>query len=120
LETPFYKDNINTWSFFEDSNTTCELFEKTIVRKVEKEIGILLPTIVLLLSLWENYTKNNFYQAELSDKNVNEIKRSEGQELQFFSMKEVEKLSMSPSSQKFLGLCKTIIEASFTPSLQTA
>ena len=83
--------NKNTWSFIEDMNG---------------DMGITLPVATPL--------SNNFYHAGLTDKNVNQIKRADGKELQFFAIKEVEELLLSQTSKLLFMKFKTTIESSFS------
>lgn len=44
---------------------------------------------------------DNFYHAKLTDKNVNEIQRSEGQLLDFFTPSDLQKLKMDSKTRDF-------------------
>lgn len=101
--------NKNNWSFI-DTKVNQDSFEHAILRRVEKEMSITLPSVTLLSSLFDDLMRKNFYHAELTDKNVNEINRHEGQELQFFSMREVETLLLAESSKTLLSQCKKMLE----------
>lgn len=107
------RTNKNTWSFFEDTCCNEESLEHKILKCVEEETSLVLSEPILLKSPLKRYKNTNYYQVALTDKNVNAIQRSEGKELQFFSIKEIEKLRLADSSQKLLELCKTQIEDSF-------
>lgn len=94
--------NKNAWSFIGKSISKSEQSEQAIVKEVQAELNITLSSMVLIASQGEYEEKITFYQAELTDKNVNEIHRNEGQEIQFFTLKEIEKLVLAPLIQDFL------------------
>lgn len=107
--------NINSnWFCIGGTKKTNESYEEAISRKVEGETSIKLKTIEFLSSLSYNDRKKYFYHAKLSDENVNNIKREEGQMLQFFTPKELRKLSLATSTQLFLEKHKSIIEVTPT------
>ncbi|MBI4080678.1 MAG: hypothetical protein HY430_02800 [Candidatus Levybacteria bacterium] len=99
----------NNWTFFEKVNGN----ENTIMRMVEKETSIILPSVKLLLSVFDSFVKKDFYHAELTDKDVNQLVRPEGRELQFFSMREVDLLSLDMLSKNLFQHCRSKIETSF-------
>ena len=71
-----------------------ESFEKTLTRRVQKEMGIKIDNV--------EFVSEFCYHARLTDDNVNQIKRSENQLLDFFSLKEVKKLFLSNQTAKFI------------------
>lgn len=101
--------NKNTWSFIEKPNGD----ENTILKQVEKEMNITIPYATFLITCFDNIIKRNFYHAGLTDNNVNQIKRHDGQELSFFSMKEIEMLNLSESSKLLFRKYKNMIEEKF-------
>lgn len=71
------------------------------LKSAEKETSVKLKSVELLES--DSYKSgDSFYHATLSDDNVNNIKRNEGQTLNFFTLKEIKKLSLTTIAQEFL------------------
>lgn len=86
---------IHPWSFIGGIKEKSESFEKTLTRRVHKEMGIKIENVEFISEL--------YYHARLTDDNVNSIKRSENQLLDFFSPEEVKKLFLSQSTQVFFS-----------------
>lgn len=82
------------WCFIGAIKGKDESFEKAMVRRVEKETGIKVENIKQLSKL--------FYHADLSDDNVNKMKRAENQLLDFFNLREINKLSLTHSSKDLI------------------
>ncbi|HYM65006.1 MAG TPA: NUDIX domain-containing protein [Candidatus Sulfotelmatobacter sp.] len=82
------------WSFIGGIKEKSESFEKTLTRRVQKEMGIKVENIEFVSELC--------YHAKLTDDNVNCIKRSENQLLDFFTLKEVKKLFLSKDTERFI------------------
>ncbi len=91
----------NAWSFIAAIKNSKEPLMNTLVKVVEKEMGIKLDSV-------EKVT-DNFYHARLSDDNVNQIKRDEDQLLDFFTPKDLEKLSLSNSTADFISKYNSLI-----------
>jgi hypothetical protein len=104
--------NVNTWSFITVEASGSQSGENIIMREVEKITSIPLSSVNLLFGV-AGVKKHNLYHAGLTDKEVNDIKRIEGQDLQFFTMREIEKLTLSQSSDMVFSRSKSLIEASF-------
>ncbi len=83
------------WSFIEGIKGVEESFEQALFRKVEGEASIKIKGI--------EFISRHFYHARLTDDNVNSIVRGEGQLLNFFTLAELQKLSLSPSSREFVS-----------------
>lgn len=97
LPTP----NTNEWRFINKlikKNTTAE---KAILQEVYRETNVELENVNLLSSMQMDETMLHVFHGKLSDKHVNNIQRAEGRNLQFFSLKELQKLHMHPSTQIF-------------------
>ena len=78
-----------------------ESFEKTITRKIKEEMNIEISDVKLLLISPSDEKGTHFYHGKLTDNNVNRIQRAEGQELQFFDLKELDKLQLAASANLF-------------------
>jgi len=83
------------WSFISGVKEKTEPFEKTLVRRVQKETGIRVENV--------EFVSESFYHAKLSDDNVNKMQRGENQLLDFFSLKEVKKLFLSSETARFIS-----------------
>lgn len=90
------------WSFLSVEREKSKTIEASIISKVEKITGIKLTNVTHIADILIDNKSENFYQAKLTDDNVNNMSREHGQVLQFFSMKEVEKLNLEPYAKKFV------------------
>ena len=82
------------WSLVSGVKDKNESFEKAMIRRVHKEMGIKIDNI--------KFVSESCYHARLTDYDVNNIKRSENQLLDFFSLKEAKKLFLSSETAKFI------------------
>ena len=99
-----------TWSFICGLKEGNESLEESIVREVKGETHITLFGVEFLSSqLYEDRT-NYLYHAALTDDNVNNIERDEGRSLDFFSVQELEKLPLTPSTKLFIEKHKDLLE----------
>jgi len=88
-------DNIqHDWSFIKSKRLNGESIEAALSRRVKNEAGIKISDIKLL--------SGNFYHATLTDEHVNNITRREEQLLDFFTLKELQKLPLSEQSKKLV------------------
>jgi NADH pyrophosphatase NudC (nudix superfamily) len=83
------------WCFIGGIREKKESFEKAMSRRVEKEAGIKVENV--------EFVSDNCYLARLTDDNVNKIKRSENQLLDFFTLKELKNLFLSRSTSDFIS-----------------
>lgn len=90
-----------------ESNESCE---KTITRCIKEEMNIEISTIKLLLVTPSDNKDTYFYHGKLTDNNVNLIERTEGQELQFFDLKELDKIQLTTSANLFFTENRNIVE----------
>ena len=79
------------WCFIGAVSEKNEPIEKAVTRRVQKETGIKIENIQHISEL--------AYHASLTDDNVNEIKRSENQLLDFFNPNEVRKLLLTRATE---------------------
>ncbi len=89
------------WSFIGGIREKKESFEKVLIKRVEKEMGIKIENV--------EFVSESCYYARLTDDNVNNIKRAENQLLDFFSLKELKKLFLSRSTEQFISKHATLI-----------
>lgn len=99
-----------TWSMIGGEKGDGETSEKTIIRKIKEEMNIRINDIKFLLVSPSGNKDTYFYHGKLTDNNVNLIERSEGQELQFFDLKELNKITLAASANQFFSQNKEIIE----------
>ncbi len=83
------------WCFIGGIKENKESFENAMSRRVEKETGIKIEKV--------EFVSESCYHARLTDDNVNNIERAEGQLLDFFTLKEVKKLLLSSSTAQFIS-----------------
>ena len=83
------------WCFIGGEKNDEESFEEAMARRVEKEAGIKVDGVELV--------SENFYHARLTDDNVNRIKRGERQLLDFFTLREIQKLHLEASTKSFIS-----------------
>lgn len=93
------------WSFIGGIKDKKESFENAMTRTVEKETGIKIGNV--------EFISEFCYHATLTDDNVNKIQREENQSLDFFTPKELNKLSLSKKTQEFISKHSDVI----TPNL---
>ncbi len=87
-----------------------ESCEKTITRCIKEEMNIKISDVKLLLVVPFDNKNTYFYHGKLTDNNVNLIERAEGQELQFFDLKELDKLQLTTSANLFFTQNRNIVE----------
>jgi len=87
-----------------------ESFEKAITRCIKEEMNIEVNDVKFLL-VSPSYDKDiHFYHGKLTDNNVNRIERAEGKELQFFNLKELDKLQLVASANNFFIQHRSAVE----------
>jgi len=89
------------WSFIGETREKKESFENALARRVEKETGIKIENV--------EFVSESCYHARLTDENVNNIQRAENQLLDFFSPKELDKLSLSKLTQQFISKLDSLV-----------
>ena len=101
---------INDWSFIGGTKEKNKSFEETIYKDVERETSIKLEKVELLSDPINSDNRKHFYHAKLTDKNVNDIKRGDGQTLDFFTLRELERLHLSESTKLFIVKYRNLLE----------
>lgn len=91
------------WSFIGVNKGENESSEEAISRQVEGEMSIKIKAIQIL--------SKYCFHARLSDNDVNNIKREEGQLLNFFTLRELQKLQLTPSTRQFVTTFGSLIES---------
>ncbi len=85
---------IHPWSFIGGLKEKDKPLEKTLTKIIHREMGISVENIEFL--------SDSYYHARLTDNNVNQIKRKENQLLDFFTLRETEKLFLSLATKDFI------------------
>lgn len=98
------------WCMIGGKKENNESYEKTIVRKIKEEMNIEVCNVKLLLVSPLHDKNIHFYHGKLTDNNVNRIERAEGQELQFFNLKELDKLQLAASANLFFTQNRDTVE----------
>ncbi len=100
-----------TWCMVGGKKEHNESSEKTIIRKIKEDMNIEVRDLKLLFISSSVDKDIYFYHGKLTDNNVNLIKRAEGQELQFFNLKELSKLQLAASANTFFTQHRIAVEA---------
>lgn len=103
-----------TWRMIGGEKATNETCEKTITRYIKEEMNIKISDVKLLSVASSDNKDTYFYHGKLTDNNVNFIERAEGQELQFFDLKELGKIKLTTSADLFFTQNKNIVEELLT------
>lgn len=101
---------ISDWCFIGGVKEKHKSLEETIFTDVERETSIKLKEVELLSNLFSNDEKQYYYHAKLTDENVNDIKRGEGQALDFFTLRELDRLNLSASTKLFVVKHRDLLE----------
>jgi len=102
--------DVNHWHFIGGVGTKNESPEETIQREVKKETSIQLGSLQFLESIVDKNVRKHFYHTHLTDDNVNHIVRRDGKILEFFSVKELDTLSLAVLTQLLLKKHKDLVE----------
>lgn len=102
--------DINLWSFIEGIKKNKESFEEAIMREVAHITSLELLSVKLLTTLIAKGIKKQVYHAILTSQHLNNIKRGDGHNLDFFTLKEIEKLTLDQSTKLFLAKNQKTIE----------
>lgn len=101
---------LDTWSFISGAKNKKESFEEAIIRQVKTEMQVQLDGVTLLSHWTYDGRKKYFYHALLSDKDVNNIQRSEARTIDFFTLKEIEKIKLEPLTRLFIEKHRKYLE----------
>lgn len=102
--------NTKPWEFIETNKKAHKSLEESIIQKVEEETNMKLAKIQLVSSQQHNLRNTYFYQAALTDDNVNAINRKGDQSLDFYSFKDMENLPFTETTQLFIDLHKELLK----------
>lgn len=101
---------LDIWSFIAGAKNKKESFEEAIIRKVQDEMQIKLDSVTFLSNWTYDGCKKYFYHALLTDKDVNNIQRSEARTIDFFTLKEIEKIKLEPLTRLFIEKHRIVLE----------
>lgn len=104
------RSSLDTWSFIAGTKNKKESFEEAILRKISDEMQIQLESVTFLSNWTYDGQKKYFYHALLSDKDVNNIQRSEARTIDFFTLKELDKVKLEPLTKLFIEKHRDILE----------
>ena len=99
----------NPWHSIKKIKEKDTTAERTIVEEVCKETLIRLDAVTLLSKVLYIDTVHHVFHARLTDTNVNNIGRGEGQLLQFFELKELPTLQLQPSTKLLFSQNESLI-----------
>jgi ADP-ribose pyrophosphatase YjhB (NUDIX family) len=99
-----------TWCMVGGEKENNESSEKAITRCIKEEMNIKINEVKFLLMAPSENKNTYFYHGKLTDDDVNLIQRAEGQELQFFDLKELNKIQLTSSADLFFTQNKNIVE----------
>lgn len=103
-------ENTHAWHFIKKERANDASAETTIIQEVRNETQVLLDNVTLISKIIYGNTIQYLFHSQLSDKNVNNIKRGEGRLLQFFGLNELNKLQIQPSTKMFFLNDKSFFE----------
>ena len=83
----------HTWTFIGGEKKQKESSEAALSRIVENEASIKIDDV--------KKVSDKFYHARLTDENVNQIQRREGQLLDFFTPSDLQKLKLDGDTRDF-------------------
>lgn len=92
----------DAWSFIGVKKVNDETFKEAICKKVKSITKLSLDSVELLNSSGFNNKKKHLYHKQLTDENVNKMERREGQRLQFFTLRELEKIALGEQTGMLL------------------
>jgi hypothetical protein len=106
------KLNNNIWRFICGEKTGRESFDQAICRLIKYATRLDVKNIQRLKTHSEDNSKP-LYHLELTDKEVNSIERREGQKLEFYSLNELRKLSLTDAAMMSLEEYRSVFEDEF-------
>ena len=98
------------WHFIGGLRQKNKSEEETITKLVEEETSIKLVSVEFLSSQNLDNSIEHYYCAKLTDEDVNNMKRAEGQLINFFTFSEIEKLPLSTSTKLFISKHRDFLE----------
>ena len=87
-------EEIHPWCLIGGVRQNKESHEAAMSRKVKEEMGIKIENV--------EFVSKSRYFAALTDDNINNIQRGEFQLLDFFTLKDLQKLSLAASTKEFV------------------
>lgn len=100
------------WCFIGGSKQKNKSVEDSISKLVEKETSVKLSSVEFLSTDLIDEQMSYFYHANLTDDNVNNIKRENDKIFNFFSFREIKKLTLTPATKLFISKHLDILETS--------
>lgn len=100
----------NLWRFIKVEKDEEKSFEESLFNKVKYEMGVRIESIEFLSKARFDDSTLHFFHARLTDFDVNTISRSEGQDINFYSVKEVRDLRMTTSTKLFINKHQQLVD----------
>ena len=100
FDYPFQK---NQWGFVGENADYAGSNSKTISKLLQEITKLKEPLQKMQVS---GQAGDFFYFIKLSDNNVNSIVRNNGQKLEFYTIREIEKLNLTEETDRFLSIYK--------------
>lgn len=83
------------WNLIVGTKNTQETFESAFEKLLQNEMGMKVDKV--------EFISESYYWAGLTDENVNQMKRVEGQLFSFFTLKELEGLLLTTPAREFVS-----------------
>lgn len=98
----------NLWRFIVGKKSGRESFDQAIIREIKYMTKLDLKNVKRMETSLKN-KNGHFYHVELTDKEVNNMERRSGQRLEFYSLPELTRMSLSDTTSEFLEEYKNSI-----------
>lgn len=99
------------WHFIGGLKLKNKSVQETAAKFVERETGIKLAGVDFLSIEELDDTEEYFYSAKLTDDNVNNMERANGQILNFFTLRELENLPLAAATKLFISKHRDKLES---------
>lgn len=103
----------STWCFIGGPKKNKESSEQSVLRNIQEETNLSLPFLTFITTIQEADRKIHLYHATLTTDNLNNIKRGERQNLDFFTLRELKKLALESATKLFITEYQDMIEKYF-------
>lgn len=101
------------WCLIGGKKVDGQSHEQTIYRKIKYTTKLELKNIRLLAPSLHKDPGKYFYHGELTDNDVNCIERREGERLEFYTLVELEKLTLTEATELLLEEYKNAVKELF-------
>lgn len=105
------KTNQYPWGFIEGQKTKAESFDQAVNKKVLFTTQLLVNTMLILTRTDIDNNEEQYYHGNLDDQQVNRLKRRSGQRLEFFTLADLKKMSLSMQTNNFLQANTQLVQS---------